>query len=387
MKKIIVLNTKYKNFGGEDSNIIDEVNLLTKYFDVEYLEFDNAKNMDLSTGIGFFTNSNSSSNKSLESLINKFNPDLAYVHNTWFKLNLGIFKILDNYNIKTLVKLHNFRYDCARHILRKDHLKGQDVCRACNISRNNLGILNKYYDNSYTKSFFVSRHSKEFFNKLKNDNMKILVISDFHKNHLVNLGINSDKIDTYFNPISIVKNSFENYPSNSPYVVYAGRLSNDKGIKELIETWESAEIKDIKLKIIGADEQNGILSIIEKSKNVEYEGLLNNEETKKLIKNSRAVITATKLYEGQPRLLCEASSYGVPSIYPSFGGMNEFFPKDYNLSFEQFNYLDLKEKIEKINDEEAMKVASKKVFNHIVEKLGEEKLINTFNEIIRKLDS
>ena len=387
MKKIIVLNTKYKNFGGEDSNIIDEVNLLRKYFDVEYLEFDNAQKIDLSTGIGFFTNSNNSSNKSLDSVIAKFNPDLAYVHNTWFKSNLGIFKILSNNNIKTMVKLHNFRYDCARHIFSRERLKGQDICRACNLSINKLGILNKYYDTSYTKSFFVNRHSKEFFNKLKKNNIKILVISDFHKNHLVNLGINSDKIATYFNPINIVKNSFKDYASDSSYVVYAGRLSNDKGVKELIKSWELAQIKDLKLKIIGADEQNGILNIIKESKNVVYEGLLNNKETKKLIKNSRAVITATKLYEGQPRLLCEASSFGVPSIYPSFGGMDEFFPKDYNLSFEQFNYVDLKEKIEIINDKDLMKEASKKVFNHAVDKLGEEKLINTFNEIINNLDN
>ena len=34
-----------------------------------------------------------------------------------------------------------------------------------------------------------------------------------------------------------------------------------------------------------------------------------------------------------------------------------------------------------------MKEASKKVFNHAVDKLGEEKLINTFNEIINNLDN
>ena len=30
--------------------------------------------------------------------------------NTWFKASLGIFKILENRKIKTIVKLHNFRY-------------------------------------------------------------------------------------------------------------------------------------------------------------------------------------------------------------------------------------------------------------------------------------
>ena len=37
MKKILIINTKYKIFGGEDSNILQEVDLLKKHFDVEYI--------------------------------------------------------------------------------------------------------------------------------------------------------------------------------------------------------------------------------------------------------------------------------------------------------------------------------------------------------------
>ena len=29
------------------------------------------------------------------------------------------------------------------------------------------------------------------------------------------------------------------------------------------------------------------------------------------------------MYEGQPRLLCEASINGIPSLFPDFGGMGE----------------------------------------------------------------
>ena len=44
------------------------------------------------------------------------------------------------------------------------------------------------------------------------------------------------------------------------------------------------------------------------------------------------------MFEGQPRLISEASAYGIPSIYPSFGGLDEYFPEDYKLSFKQFDY-------------------------------------------------
>ena len=60
-----------------------------------------------------------------------------------------------------------------------------------------------------------------------------------------------------------------------------------------------------------------------------------------IISKSIAVVTATKLYEGQPTLLCEASGLGVPSIFPDTGGIFEFFPKNYPLSFKKFDHLDL----------------------------------------------
>ena len=50
------------------------------------------------------------------------------------------------------------------------------------------------------------------------------------------------------------------------------------------------------------------------------------------------------MYEGQPRLLNEASALGVPSIYPDFGGISEYFPNNYPLSFKQFDYFNANEK-------------------------------------------
>ena len=76
-----------------------------------------------------------------------------------------------------------------------------------------------------------------------------------------------------------------------------------------------------------------------------FQDFLPNKDVLEIISTSKAVITATKLYEGQPRLLCEASSLRTISIFPSYGGMEDFFPEDYIYKFEQFNYLDLVKKL------------------------------------------
>ena len=109
-KKVLVINTKYTNFGGEDANIKEEVNLLKNNYEVKYLEFQNTKILNIFDIISFFTGKNYRSDKQLIKVIKEFKPEIAYVHNTWFKASLGIFKILEKNKIKTILKIHNYRY-------------------------------------------------------------------------------------------------------------------------------------------------------------------------------------------------------------------------------------------------------------------------------------
>ena len=57
MKKILVINTKYKNFGGEDANIIEELDILRKHYDVRYLEFNNSGSLNLFDYLSFLIKS------------------------------------------------------------------------------------------------------------------------------------------------------------------------------------------------------------------------------------------------------------------------------------------------------------------------------------------
>ena len=95
-----------------------------------------------------------------------------------------------------------------------------------------------------------------------------------------------------------------------------------------------------------------------------------------------AVVTATRLYEGQPTLLCEASSLGVPSIFPKSGGIEEFFPDNYILSFNQFDYEDLENKLKFISNTSQLEKIGNENKNYIFSYLNEKKLIDSFNRII-----
>ena len=102
----------------------------------------------------------------------------------------------------------------------------------------------------------------------------------------------------------------------SDYLVYAGRISNEKGVEDLIKSFLLSNSKKISLKIIGDGPELNKLKEKYVNENIIFLGKLSNSETINIIKNSRAVVTATRLLEVQPTLLCEASINSIPSIFP-----------------------------------------------------------------------
>ena len=72
----------------------------------------------------------------------------------------------------------------------------------------------------------------------------------------------------------------------------------------------------------------------------------------------------------------------VPSIFPKTGGIEEFFPKNYELSFEQFNYDDLLKKLNLLKDQQFLKTIGEKNNKFVSNVLSKENLLNTFEEVI-----
>ncbi len=380
--KILIVHNKYSQLGGEDVAVDNEIELLSDYFNVETIFFKNEIKSYLSQFIYFIRNNNKTSVSELEKKIKEFQPDIAYVHNTWFKASLAIFNVLRKHNIKTLVKLHNFRYDCTRFFLKHNHLKTDHTCPKCGMINKRSSFFNKYFKESFLKSVFMIIYGKKYFKILNRYELKILVLTNFHKKYLTSLGIQSSKIYVSRNPIKINNKKLDNSKKN--YFVYSGRISEEKGVNELINAFLDSNIKDFGLKIVGDGPDLKKLKNKYSKNNIEFLGLIPNKESLKIIENSIAVITATKLYEGQPMLLCEASSLGVPSIFPNFGGISEFFPENNQLAFEQFNYVDLLKKINMFCDSDFINKAGVENKNYIEDKLNSKNLVEQFKSIINE---
>ena len=93
MDKILLIHNNYRLQGGEDIAVKNELNLLKENYEVKSIFFEN-EIKNIYDVISFLTFSNKSSNKKILDLVDEFQPDLVYFNNTWFKISLGIFKLL-----------------------------------------------------------------------------------------------------------------------------------------------------------------------------------------------------------------------------------------------------------------------------------------------------
>lgn len=378
MKKILVIHNRYLEKGGEDIAVNHEVELLKDKFNVKELYFDNKINNYLSQAFYFLINKNIKSIGRLRNILNDFEPDLVYVHNTWFKGSLGIFQELKKHNQKTVIKLHNFRYLCTNSLSIKNHLNGKRTCPACGMNEGKK-VFNKYFQNSYLKSLLVIYYGKKYFKIISSSKFKILVLTNFHKNYFIDKNI-STNVSVLNNFVSIIEEQEKDFDD---YMVYAGRISKEKGVKELIDAFKKANLEKMHLKIIGnGPHLQNLINLHKSDKNIIFYGSLSNQETMKIIAKASCIVTATKLWEGQPTLLCEASFFGKPSIFPNTGGISEFFPKNYSLMFEQNNYSDLITKLKLAENKDLMKKIGEINKTYIQDYLNKNKILDKFEKSV-----
>ncbi len=143
-------------------------------------------------------------------------------------------------------------------------------------------------------------------------------------------------------PNSLEPSAFE--PSFSPgaYVLFAGRLSREKGIICLLQAFSQT---DIPLRIVGV----GPIEVEAKEyvinngmQNISFEGYCSGDRLKSLFQGAAFVVMPSEWYENAPMSVLEGFAYGKPIVGSRIGGIPELvIPDCTGLLFEPGNVDDL----------------------------------------------
>jgi glycosyltransferase involved in cell wall biosynthesis len=147
--------------------------------------------------------------------------------------------------------------------------------------------------------------------------------SGFLYNKLIEYGIKSDKLTRleHFTPFHLGNEE----KVFGDYYLYVGRISEEKGVKTLIDA--ALKVNSSKLKIAGSGpmlkEMISYAKARDKKNIVEFLGHQDRKELNELYEQCKFIVIPSEWYENFPYTLIEAFTYGIPAIGSRIGGIVE----------------------------------------------------------------
>ena len=136
------------------------------------------------------------------------------------------------------------------------------------------------------------------------------------------------------------------------YFLFFGRLSYEKGVRTLLETFK--ELPNCKLKIAGTGPKEEELKDYVHTMgmdNVEFLGYKRGKELQNLVKEAYFVIVPSEWYENNPMTIIEAYSEGTPVIGAKIGGIPEIVVEnETGYQFVSGDSCDMKSKVMQTDD-------------------------------------
>lgn len=288
--------------------------------------------------------------KRLSKLLDKYQVDIAHLHNIHHQISPSILHELKKRKIPVVMTFHDFKMVCASYSMLAD---GRP-CEACSGGKYFNALKNRCVKESKSKSALATLEMFLHHNVLDiYSNVDIFISpSLFLKNKLEEMGFKKD-ITHLPNFIDIkkfeqIKGDKEDKHNNS--IVYFGRLSSEKGLWTLLKAAKS--LNGIEIKIIGDGPIKNTLE--EKVKregidNINFLGYMKGEYLYKEIVKSKTVVMPSEWYENNPMSVIEAFALSKPVIGSRIGGIPELVrDNETGFTFESGNAEDLSEKIKEL---------------------------------------
>lgn len=281
--------------------------------------------------------------KKIALLLNQFKPDIAHVHSIYHHLSPSIILELKKRNIPIVQTVHDYHLISPNHTL----FHNGHICEITKINNYYKAIFHKCVKNSYLATFIevLEKYVACFTGWEKNLVDYFISPSHFASNKLREYGLAREKIVHLPNFIDYLQYQTDYCRGN--YILYFGRLSEEKGLKFLLKVMSF--LPEIQLKIVGEGPEKSCLkntiNYLHLS-NVKIGNHLSDRDLIQTIFNARFTILSSLFFENCPNMILESFASGKPVVASNIGGIPELIQHGINgLLFEPGNIQDCKEKI------------------------------------------
>ncbi len=345
--------------------------------------------------------------KDIKVIIRRERPDIVHFHNIWYLISPSAYFACKEENIPVIQTLHNFRICCTNGLL----FRNSKICEECIPSKNDcLNLLFnprlklivnglKYYCYRKSRLYTLPVAVNQFWHWMKRtwiDKIDAYIsLTKFAKGKFVEMGIPEKKI--YVKPNFLINPPEPRY-INSNYAVFIGRLTEEKGIRFLIETIKilirNKELHNdpnkFYFKIVGDGPLRSQIENDVKKENisiVEFTGRKSSDDVIKILKDAKFMIMPSICYETFGLTIIEAFACGKPVVASNHGAMAEIVENGRTgLLFNVGRQGDLARKIKwMIFNESACVKMGKNARVEFEEKYRPEKNYEIFMNIVNKI--
>lgn len=319
--RVLQIHTRYREGGGEDAVVDAEAGELRQSgHEVRQVSANNPTGAPQAAAALVFAPWNPMMVARLRRAIDDFRPDVAHVHNTWFAMSPAVIGALKGAGIPVTMTLHNYRLVCANAMLFRDGRPCEDCVGASPWQAVRHACYRGSRPLSVVAAATIALHQRV---GTWDDIDTLIALTEFQRDMMIRGGIQADRIVIKANAVAD-PGPRPVAPSQSETVLYAGRLSAEKGVDLLIDAWLEARPSGLELLIVGEGPlQLKVEDAAKDATSIRYAGSIPHDEVISLMLTSRALVLPSRLYEASPLAMVEAFSSGLPVVASDLGGVGE----------------------------------------------------------------
>lgn len=248
--------------------------------------------------------------------VERLKPDVVHVHNTFPLISPGIFHAIGDRAARVLT-LHNYRLFCPAGI----PMRAGKVCTDCLDARGSLPAMRHgCYRGSRvaTAPLAFSVWLRRAMGTWRNQVDAFVALSDFQRNMMADAGLPLSKVH-------VKPNFYPGMPPVAPwhergnYVVFAGRLTAEKGVATLLRAWRLWGPGAPELRLAGDGELRPQLEAMAEGLPVRFLGQLGGAEAQTQIAGARLLVLPSEWFETFGLVLSEAFAFGTPAAVSNLG--------------------------------------------------------------------
>lgn len=266
---------------------------------------------------------NPGSARTLGKLIDRIKPDVAHLHNTWYRWSPSIVAALRRRGVPVVMTVHNYRLICANAVFFRDG----GPCTDCLGTHPWRAVVHRCYHDSAVQSFVaagtiaVNRARGTWETGID----RFAVSTEFLGGLLETAGFPEDRIRVLRPGIPDL-GTRPRPAAESNQVVFAGRIEEQKGLEPLLESWRRAA-PNLELLIVGDGPLRDSLAALGVPR-VRFLGWLSHDRLAEIMLQSRALVFPSNTYETLGLSLIEGLSAALPVLAVDVGTRREVVGSD-----------------------------------------------------------